>query len=170
MLHDKVLKALNQQINAEAYSAYLYMAMSADFADKGLLGFANWTRVQAQEELLHASKFFDFIVERGGRVALTAIDGPPKSWKSPEAAFKDVMGHEEKITGMINDLVNLSIELKDHATGNMLQWFVAEQVEEEANANEVLHKTKMAGDGPGLFFLDNQLAARVYTPPAAAAQ
>jgi ferritin len=165
MLNDRMEKALNDQLTAELYSPYLYLSMSAYFQSLDLPGFANWMRVQAQEELMHAMKFFDYIAERGGRIALAAIEGPRKEWESAVAAFQHVAEHETKVTGLIHGLVDLALETKDHASNNFLQWYVGEQVEEEASANEVLQKAKRAGDGAGLFLLDQELATRVFTPP-----
>jgi len=165
MLSEKILEALNEQINAEFYSAYLYLAMSAYFEAKNLKGFANWMRVQAQEETTHAMRIYDYVVERGGRVKLMAIEQPPAEWSSPLEAFEAAYNHEVKITGMINKLVNLAMEEKDHATYNMLQWFVAEQVEEEASTDEIVQKLKMLGeDGRGILMIDRELAQRVFSP------
>ena len=168
MLKEKIQKALNQQVNAELYSSYLYLAMAAYFETINLKGFANWMRVQTQEELVHAMKFYDFIIERGGKAVLSSIEGPPTEWASPLAVFEQAYEHEQKVTGLINSLVDLSIAEQDHATNNFLQWFVAEQVEEEASADEVVQKIKLMGDASGgLFMLDRELAQRVFTPPAA---
>jgi ferritin len=167
MLKENIQDALCEQLNAELYSSYLYLSMSAYFQSTDLAGFANWMRVQAQEELMHAMKFYDFVNERGGRVILKEIAGPQKEWESPKAAFDHVYSHEQKVTGLINDLVELAISEKDHATNNFLQWFVTEQVEEEASANEVLKKLELVGsDGSGLLLLDQELGQRVFTPPA----
>jgi ferritin len=166
MLNEKMEKALNAQLNAELYSSYLYLSMSAYFLSEDLPGMANWMRVQAQEELFHGTKFFDYVAERGGRVDLAPIEGPPTRWESPVAVFAHVAEHERKVTGLVNGLVDLAIETKDHASNQFLQWFVAEQVEEEASANEVLRQVKRAGDGPTLLLLDKELGARVFTPPA----
>lgn len=169
MLNDKMAKALNDQINAEAYSSYLYLSMAAYFESINLKGFANWMMVQAQEEDLHAMKFFDFVNERSGRVRLQAIKAPPHDWESPLAAFEAVYTHECHVTGLINKLVDLSLKLSDHATNNFLQWFVAEQVEEEASADAIVQQLKLIGtDGHGLFMIDRELANRVFTPPPAA--
>ncbi len=166
MIQENIQEDLNGQLNAELYSSYLYLSMSAYFQELDLKGFANWMRVQAQEELMHTMKFFDYINERGGRVKLKEIKAPQTQWESPQAAFEHVYSHEQKVTGLINGLVNLAIEEKDHATNNLLQWFVTEQVEEESTANEVLQKIKIIGnDGSGLFMLDSELAQRVFTPP-----
>ncbi len=168
MLSKKMEDALNGQINAELYSAYLYLSMSADFQSKNLRGFANWMRVQAQEEMVHAMKIYDHVNERGGRVALKPVDGPPTEWALPLAAFEDAYKHEQKVTGLINDLVSLASSEGDNAANIFLQWFVTEQVEEEASADEVVQKLKLIGDsGNGLFMLDQELAQRIFTPPAA---
>ncbi|WP_432738506.1 ferritin [Maridesulfovibrio sp. FT414] len=169
-MSNKVLeKALNEQLNAELYSAYLYLSMSAYFSDIGLSGFANWMRVQAQEEQFHAMKFYDYINERGGRVILTAIDAPQTEWASPLACAEAVLEHEKKVTSLVNNLVDLAIQEKDHATNIFLQWFVTEQVEEEDNVNEVLNKLRLLkGEGNGMFILDKELGTRVFTPPTAA--
>jgi len=157
---------LNKQINAEMYSSYLYLSMSAYFQSVSLSGFANWMRVQAQEELFHAMKFYDFVNERGGKIQLELIEKPPVSWNSCIDAFENVLQHEKKVTGLINNLVDLAISEKDHATKIFLQWFVTEQIEEESNASEILHKLKLTGnEGSGLFMLDRELAQRVFTPP-----
>jgi ferritin len=141
--------------------------MEAYFESIDLSGCANWMRAQAQEELTHAMKFYGYIVQRGERVTLSTIDGPQVEWDSPVAVFEHVYEHEQKVTGLINDLVNLSLSESDHATNNFLQWFVAEQVEEEESASGVLQRMKLAGDSKsGLFMLDSELGQRVFTPPA----
>ena len=163
MLSKKMEEALNKQVNAELWSAYLYLAMSAYFKNKNLNGFANWMRVQYQEETTHALKLFDFINERGGSAKLEAIAKVEQTWKDPIAVFEITLAHEKKVTSLINNLVDISLQEKDHATGNMLQWFVAEQVEEEANAEEILQQLKMIhGKGEGLFMIDKELKARVF--------
>ena len=170
MMDEKMQEALNKQLNAEVYSAYLYLSMSAYFHSVNLGGFANWMRVQWQEELAHGLKFYDYVNERGGRVMLDAVEAPPSEWDSPLAAFEHVYQHEQKVTGMINKLVDLAVEARDHATNNFLQWFVSEQVEEEASADEVLQKLKLVGDdASGLFMIDRELAQRVFVAPAATA-
>jgi ferritin len=167
MLNKEMEKALNVQVNAEMYSAYLYLSMSAYFQSKSLNGFANWMRVQAQEEMVHAMKLYDFINERGGRVILEPIEAPPTEWDSTLATFEAVYEHEQKVTGLINELVELALEKHDHATNIFLQWFVSEQVEEEDSANDVVEKIKLVGDAKGgLFMLDRELGQRVFTPPA----
>jgi ferritin len=167
MLKENMLKALNSQLNAELYSAYLYLSMEAYFESIDLSGCANWMRAQAQEELTHAMKLYDYIVQRGERVTLSTIEGPQIEWDSPVAVFEHVYEHEQKVTGLINNLVDLSVSESDHATNNFLQWFVAEQVEEEESASSVLQRMKLAGDSKsGLFMLDSELGQRVFTPPA----
>ncbi len=170
MLSKKMEKALNEQINAELYSSYLYLAMSAHFAEMNLEGFANWMRIQAQEELAHAMKFFDHILDREGQAKLQTIKSPEGTWKSPLEIFEASYGHEQYITGRINDLVTLAIKENDHATNNFLQWFVAEQVEEEATANGILQQLKLVGkDAAATFHLDIELAKRVFTAPTTGA-
>ena len=169
MVSEKMQDALNGQLNAELYSAYLYASMSAYFESVNLSGFANWMRIQVQEETVHAYKFYSFINERDGRVVLSAIEAPPTDWDSPLAAFEAAYQHEQKVTGLINDLVNLAVSEGDHATNIFLQWFVTEQVEEEASANEVIQKLKLIGDAKGgLFMLDREMGQRVFTPPTTA--
>lgn len=166
MLSKKMEKAINDQINAELYSAYLYLSMSAYFAEKGLSGFSNWMYVQYQEETFHAQKFFNHVIERGGKVELMAIDKPAMTWKDPLHVFTETLKHEEYVTKRINDLVDLAIKEKDHASNNFLQWYVSEQVEEEDSANDIINKLKLIGKEVGnLFMLDKELGARVYTPP-----
>jgi len=161
MLSSAVQDAMNQQVNAELYSAYLYLAMAADFEAANLHGMAHWMQVQAKEETGHALKFFKFVAERGGRVTLTSVAAPPKKWDSPQAVFEDVYKHERHVTSLIDQLVDLAGAEKDHASGVFLQWFVSEQVEEEANASEILHQLRMIGDSKqGLFMLDRHLAQR----------
>jgi ferritin len=153
--------AMNKQINAELHSAYIYLSMAAYFEDKNLPGFAHWMRVQAKEEVGHAMKFFDFIVERRGRVLLEPVAAVPTDWPSPLAVFENALAHEQKVTGLINDLVNLAIAEKDHASNSFLQWFVDEQVEEEASADAIVQKLKMAGDSSvALLILDQELGGR----------
>ncbi len=166
MLSERLEAALNEQINAELYSSYLYLSMAAYFSSINLTGFGRWMEGQAIEEQIHAMKFYQYVNERGGRVVLKAIDGPPTEWASPAAAFEDVLKHEQLVTGLINKLVDLAIEERDHATNNFLQWFVAEQVEEEASADEVVQKMRLMGDSKGpLFMLDRELGQRTITIP-----
>ncbi|MBI5251320.1 MAG: ferritin [Desulfomonile tiedjei] len=168
MINEKIQDAFNEQLNAELYSSYLYLSMAAYFQSVNLEGLASWMRCQAQEEILHAMKFYNFINERAGRVLLAAIEGPPIKWESPLAAFEDAYRHEEKVTGLINNLVDLAIQEKDHAANAFLQWFVNEQVEEESSVDAVVHQLKLAGDqGSGLFMIDRELATRVFVLPPA---
>ena len=165
-MNEKIQEAFNDQINAELYSSYLYLSMAAYFASVNLPGFAHWMKCQAQEEVVHAMKFYDYMNERGGNVVLSAIEGPPTSWASPLNAFEEAYAHEQKVTGLINGLVDLAIEEKDHASNNFLQWFVAEQVEEEDTADGVVQSLKLAGtQGGGLFMIDRELGKRVFTLP-----
>jgi len=165
-MNEKIRKALNEQINAELYSSYLYLSMASYFKRLAFDGAARWMEVQAIEELTHAMKFFNFINERGGKVDLTAIEGPPTSWDSPLSAFEAVYSHEVKVSARIYDLVNIATEQKDHATVNFLQWFITEQVEEETSADGIVQKLKLiGGEGGGMYLLDRELAQRVFTPP-----
>jgi len=165
MIKDSMIKALNHQINEELFSSYLYLAMAAQFDDMALGGFANWMRVQAQEEIFHAMKFFNYIAERGGRVELKAIEKPQKEWASVTEMFQAAYDHECHISECINKLVDLAIKERDYATQNMLQWFVEEQVEEEASADEILQKLKLVGESQGgMFMMDRELGARTFTP------
>ncbi|MFC1551365.1 ferritin [Candidatus Latescibacterota bacterium] len=167
MLGKKMEAALNNQVNAELYSSYLYLSMEAYFQSLSLKGFANWMRCQAQEEMFHAMKMYDHIIERGGKVSLTAIEGPQIDWDSTLAVFEATLEHEIKVTGMINNLVDIAIEERDHASNTFLQWYVEEQVEEEASADDVVQQLKLMGDATnGLFLIDKDLGARVFTPPA----
>ena len=169
MIKEKMLNALNRQVNAEFYAAYLYLSMAAHCEAENLPGFANWLKMQTQEEVFHAMKIYGYILERGEKVKLTTIEEPKIEWKDLEEIFSAALGHEQKVTAMINDLVDLSIEISDHATKKFLDWFVEEQVEEEAAAGDVLNKVKMVKDAPGaIFMLDNQMGQRTFTPPTAA--
>jgi len=166
MLSKKMEKALNKQINAELYSSYLYLSMSAYFESVSLAGLAHWMRQQAQEELFHGMKIFDFVNERGGRALLDSIEKPKSKWASTQAVFKNVLEHEQLVTSLINDLVNLALDERDHATNIFLQWFVSEQVEEEASAGEIVDKLKLIKNDPnGLFMLDRELGQRTFTWP-----
>ena len=170
MLDKRMQDALNGQINAEFYSAYLYLSMSAQFADLGMAGGQNWMHVQFQEELIHAQMFLDYVAERGGRVLLGAVDQPEQTWPSALAMFEHALAHEQKVTGLINALADLALELRDHATLQKLQWFIGEQVEEEATADDMVKKLRLVQDAPGgLYEVDKELAARIFTPPAVAA-
>ncbi|MCX6650854.1 MAG: ferritin [Methanomassiliicoccales archaeon] len=161
-------KALNDQINAELYSAYLYKAMEMYFHSVDLSGMANWMKVQTEEEMAHAEGMIQYINARGGRVILTAIDMPKKDWKSAAEVFSDAYDHEAKVvTVRIHKLVDLAIKEKDHAFNQFLQWYVAEQVEEEDNTSTLTRKLKKIGDNmPALMQVDGQLATRVFVAPA----
>jgi ferritin len=166
-LKKEIFEAINQQINRELYSAYLYMSMGTYVESLGLKGFANWMQVQAKEEFTHAEKFHHHVSERGEQVILKDIEAPPSKWKNPLEMFTAVYEHEKVVTGLINALVKLAREEDDYATEAMLQWFVSEQVEEEASAQEVMDKLAMIGDSKSeLFTMDIELAKRVFTPPA----
>lgn len=168
MISDKMNDALNEQVNAEMFSANLYLSMSAWFSERSLTGFANWMRVQAEEENFHAMKIYDYILERGGSVQLGAIDKPESEWSSPLDVIGEVVNHEAKVTGLVNDLVEVALSEKDHAANIFLQWFVAEQVEEEASVGEVLERLKMIGnDNAGMFAMDMELKKRVFNAPEA---
>jgi len=169
MISKKIEDAFNAQINAETYSAYLYWSMSAALEGMNLPGFASWMRIQTQEEMGHAVKIYEHIVERGGTVTLTAIEGPQTVWKDVKAVMEATLAHEQKVTGLINDLMDLAIAEKDHAATMFLQWFVTEQVEEEATGMEILGKLEITGNSPGgLYMLDKEMAGRVFNPPTAA--
>ena len=166
MLNKKLELELNKQVNAEFYSAYLYLSMSAFLASKNLSGFSNWMKVQFEEEQFHALKLYQYILDRGGKIELEKIEKPKTEWANIINVFEEVLAHEEKITSLINNLVDLAIQEKDHATVNMLQWFVEEQVEEEANASDLLGQLKLIqGKGSGLYMIDKELKQRVFTPP-----
>jgi ferritin len=161
MLTEKMQKALNGQLNAELYSSYMYLSMNAYFKSVNLDGFANWMYYQAQEELEHSMKFYDVIIQRGGKVQLMPVEAPPTEWDSPMAVFEATLAHEQKVTGLINDLVEIANEERDHATHIFLQWFVSEQVEEEDNVGGVLEQLKLMGEARGgLFMIDRELAKR----------
>jgi ferritin len=154
-------EALNRQVNRELYSSYLYLGMSAYFESVNLRGFAGWMKIQSHEEWTHAMKIYEYIIARQGKIILGAIEVPKAKWQSAGMVFEEVCSHEQKVTGMIDALVDLAIKEKDHATFEMLQWFVREQVEEEANAAAIVEKIKTVGDVPGhLFWLDHELGKR----------
>jgi ferritin len=166
MLSKRMQEALNEQINAEYYSAYLYLSMAAYAETMNLKGFANWFRVQNQEEMVHVMKFFTFVVDRRGQVELKAIEAPPTTWESPLAVFEATLKHEQHVTGLINRLMDLAREEHDNATHSLLQWFINEQVEEESSADEIVQKLKLIGNEPsGLYLLDRDLATRTFVPP-----
>ena len=161
MLSKKMLDALNKHLNEEFYSSYLYLSMAAYFEEQNFKGFANWFKIQSQEEYGHAMKFYAFIIQTGGGVTLKEITAPKTNWKSVMEGFKDTLAHENKITGLIHKLVDLAMQSKDYAANNFLQWFVNEQVEEVATVEEIINKLEMIGDNKGgLYMLDRELGAR----------
>ena len=167
MLSEKMQNALNAQINAEMWSAYLYLSMSMAAADKGLKGVANWFAIQFKEEQDHAQIFINYINSQGGRVLLAPIAAVDTEWKSPLAMFEQTLIHEQKVTSLINGLYNLAIEEKDHATKNMLDWFIDEQVEEEESARDIIDQMRMVeGNKFGLYMIDKEMATRTYTTPS----
>jgi ferritin len=161
MLKKVIQDAINEQINKELYSAYLYLAMAAYFDANNLPGFAHWMRAQYGEETEHALKFYHYVNERGGRVFVKAIDEPPAEFGSPLKAFEQTLEHEQFVTSLINKLYELALEEKDYATQSLLKWYIDEQVEEEANASYIVETLKQVGEkGNGLILLDRQLAQR----------
>ncbi len=165
MVSKKLETAINKQINAELWSAYLYLSMSMYFDNEGLPGIATWFKAQFFEEQDHAFKFMNYLSAKGNRVELKPIKEVPTKWKSPLDAFKDTLEHEKEVTGLINELVALAREENDYATENMLQWFVKEQVEEEDTAQGLIDSMKLIGDnGYGLYALDKEMEQRTYTP------
>ncbi|MGQ9818901.1 MAG: ferritin [Candidatus Kapaibacteriales bacterium] len=164
MLKDIIFNSLNAQLTREMYSSNLYLAMAGYFQSINLRGFAHWMRLQAQEEMTHAMKFFDYILDRGGKVKIDSISAPPFAWDNPLDAMNSALNHEQMVTKYINDLADLSIKEGDHATHIFLQWFVTEQVEEEANVNEIVEKLKLIGDWRGgLLMIDSELGKRTLT-------
>ncbi|MDP8232161.1 MAG: ferritin [Candidatus Zophobacter franzmannii] len=167
MITKKLEKEMNDQINREFYSAYLYLSMSAWFKEQNFDGFANWMNVQYQEESFHAMKLFEYVVERGGKIVLQQIDQPDNEFESVTKIFELTLEHERFITGCINNLMNVAIEEKDHAAKSFLQWYIDEQVEEEANADKLLQTIKMVKANPHtLYMMDKELTTRSFTPPA----
>lgn len=170
MINKKVVQALNQQLNNELYSAYLYLSMSSFTTHIGLKGAANWFMVQYQEEMVHAMKFYDYINSQGEHARLNAIAAPPVEFGTLLSMYEQTLKHEQFITKCINDLMDLAVKEKDHATQIFLQWFVTEQIEEEGNDNDIIAQLRLVGDSPqGLMMIDRDLAGRVFTPPAATA-
>jgi ferritin len=161
MISKTMQDAMNNQIQAELYASYLYLSMGAHFESANLPGFAHWMRLQSNEELEHAMKFFNHIIERGGKVELKAIEAPPTEFESPLVAFKMAYAHEQKVTGLIHDLYKLSTQQNDYPSLTMLQWFVDEQVEEEQNTLTVVEKLELIGDySMGIFMVDRELGQR----------
>lgn len=160
-MNDTLVKAMNEQIKNELYSAYFYLAMSAHFEAASLPGFAKWTRMQANEETEHGMKFFDFLTDRGARVELLAIDKPQKEYGTPLEVFKMILEHEKKVTAMIYALYETALQVKDYPAQVLLQWFINEQVEEEKNAGLIVDQLRMAGDRPGnLMYIDRHVGKR----------
>ncbi|MCP4751194.1 MAG: ferritin [Proteobacteria bacterium] len=171
MLTENMETKLNNHINAEFYSAHLYLSMSSYFKSIDLMGFASWMQVQFEEEMSHAMKFFEFVDRMDGRVRLMEIQAPPVEWESALAVFEQTYAHEQKVSKGIHDLVSLALDEKDHATNNFLQWFVAEQVEEESSAKTILKKLRFVGDSTSsLLMIDQEMGQRVFTPPAASGE
>ncbi|MCT4637312.1 MAG: ferritin [Bacteroidales bacterium] len=167
MINSKVEAAINEQINAEFWSAYLYLSMANYFNSIGLSGFANWMEVQFEEEVFHARKFMTYLNERGGRVLLKPIEEVQTEWEGTLNVFEDTLAHEEKVTSLVNNLMDIAIKESDHATKSFLQWFIDEQVEEEANVSEILDSLRLInGEGHGLFMMDKEMKARTFVPPA----
>ncbi|MFQ5442490.1 MAG: ferritin [Thermodesulfobacteriota bacterium] len=167
MITSTMAGALNRQLNAELYSSYLYMSMSAYASHKGLKGAANWLNIQVHEELVHVQKLYGYIDSQGARIVLDAVEKPPTEFGSMLDLFNAVLAHEQKVTGLVNTLMSQAVKEKDHATETFLQWYVTEQTEEEQSARDIIDRLKLGGEtGPALFMIDNELAARVFTPPA----
>ena len=166
MINQTIVDAVNSQIAKEMYSSNLYLSMAAYFYSINLNGFANWMKVQAQEETFHAMKFFDYVVSRGGEVKIAQIAEPQAKWSSVIDVFKATLEHEKAVTASINNLADLSLKENDHATSIMLQWFITEQIEEEASVEDTLRRLEMMGDFKGgLIMIDNELKSRVFVPP-----
>ena len=166
MITKKIEAVLNDQLNFELYSAYIYMAMQAHLRFQGLNGFANWMQIQAQEESVHAMGFYNFIIDRGGKVSLKALAQPKAEWKSVLAVFENTLEHECIVTSRINNIAALAESEKDFATRNFMQWYIGEQVEEEANANEIIIDLKLAASSKEtLLMLDRERAQRVFLFP-----
>lgn len=160
-MKDKIQKAFNGQVNAEFASAYIYLSMSSCLDSMNLVGMAIWMRAQAQEEMQHAMKFYDFILERDGRALMEKISSPKVEWDSALAVFEDAYAHECKVSGLIHDLVDLAVAERDHASNAFLQWFVTEQVEEEATVLHIVERLRMIGDNKvALLMMDNELGSR----------
>ena len=167
MISKKLQDALNAQINAEMWSAYLYLSMSVEAESKGLKGFGNWFFIQFREEQDHARILMNYLLARGGQVLLAPIAEVRTSWGSQLEAFEDTLAHEKKVTAMINNLYDMAVTEKDHATASMLKWFIDEQVEEEESATTSIDSLKLvSGDKMGVFMLDKELATRTYTQAA----
>ena len=169
MIKKEVLESINDQINAESYSAYLYLSMSAYFEEMGLSGFANWMKIQYQEESAHALKFFNYLIERNGKISLKAIEQVPVEFNGIIEVFENTLTHEIHVTALINNLMDVAVAASDHATQSFLKWFVDEQVEEEANVEKIIATLKLInGEGNGLFMMDREMQMRVFVDPNAA--
>lgn len=167
MMSQRMADAINEQINAEFYSAFLYLSMATKLDDMTFAGFANWMKVQYEEEVFHAMKFVNHMAERGERVVLKEIDAPETEWEGPHPMWEAAYEHEVKVTGLINDLMRIAVDENDFASQQFLQWYVEEQVEEEDNTSTIRDKIAMVQDmAGGLYMLDQELAARTFTPPA----
>ena len=168
MISEKMQQALNEQVNKEFYSAYLYLAMSGYCDSLGLPGFAHWMRMQYEEENLHVTKMYDYILSQGGKIHLKAIEEPPQDYGTPVEIFEKTLEHEQFITRSINDLMGLAFDERDFATQAFLQWYVSEQVEEEANVQDVLNPLRMMGsEKGGLMMIDQKLGGRAAPTPIA---
>lgn len=166
MIKKEVLDAMNEQLNAESYSAYMYLSMAAYFENMGLSGFANWMKVQYQEESAHAVRFFNYLTGRNGKVVLKAINQVPVDFNGIVDVFEKTLVHESHVTGLINDLMNVAVAVNDHASQSFLKWFVDEQVEEEANVEKILATLRLInGQGDGIFMMDREMAKRVFVDP-----
>ncbi len=162
MVSKEVQDAVNGQIKNEFYAAYLYLGMVTYFESKSLSGFGHWMRLQAREEVLHAMRLVDFLIDRGGRVELGAIEAPDLEFDSPAEVMKTALAHEEKVTASINDLYALAVKHNDYPAQVLMQWFVAEQVEEEKNAGEIVDQLELAaGSASALLVIDGRLADRI---------
>ena len=167
MISKKMAKAVNDQLNFEIYSSYIYAAMASWFKSQNLNGFANWMSIQVREEMDHAGRFYEFLHDCGADVVFASIPKPQSTWKNPIDAFSHTLKHEGMVTSRINKLIDLALSEKDHATNARLQWFISEQVEEEATVLGILQQVKMVKNSPdAIMLLDRELAQRVYTPPA----
>ena len=167
MISPKMEEELNKQVQAEIYSAYLYLSMSSYCSSKNLDGFAHWLFIQSEEEMVHAMKIYNYINEQGGVVKLLPIQQPPVEFKSVKDVAEQQYAHEQKVTALINKLVNLANDEKDYATNIFLQWFITEQIEEEKSASDIINKLEIAGEkGQALYMLDKEMGARQFHPPA----
>ena len=166
MISEKMQDALNKQVNEEFFSAYMYLAMSAYCSTIGLPGFANWMRMQYEEEIMHVTKMYDYIMGQGGVIELKAIEQPDQVYGTPLEIFEKTLEHEQLVTNLIHRLMDLAVEERDYATQTFLQWYVTEQVEEESNVNDILSPLRMVGDDKGgLMMIDQQLAGRMAPTP-----